>query len=798
MKKALLLMALTTILPLYGQLFLSHGGKTDYTIVYDLSIEDVVVNPAVEDLSLFLEKITGAKFPIAAKADGPKILIGVTAPGDTREFQSRERRIRSVGKDIYIYGDYRYGTMGAIYNFLTQFCGCRWYSATGDMRIPKNAELTFKAFDYSHVPSFKSIEHGGKHLGAVVNPDIRAWVRRNNSFLMPKYHIGEPDDAWRYIGPVTHTLFAYFPPIRRRPGSFGDDGGFLAGPHVSLSDKAFFATHPEYFTMNPQGKRVPDRQLCFTNPDVRRILLENVNKAIRYEKYDANQYAVLDFTQNDRHGGFCHCPNCLALTKKYATPGGAYFDFLVEMGNHFIKLYPKLTFRFFAYQEDMTGIPPKGITFPDNMSVILAPLQQDFSKPFSDNYNVRFLNQMRDWGKLCKEVWLWNYPTLYPHGMMIYSLFPGIYRNTENMKLAYDAGVRYIIAEQGGSVVHGCSFKELNVYLQCLLAEDVNTDVDAAIKEFCDACYGAASHDMQAYLKDADAECRKDPGYFRYFYDPRVMRGVHSPQNLARWQQAFNAMEALVKDDEHALFNVRRARINLDAVTVLTYPRFAEGNPELAKTETLEAVYKRYCTYVRKDAEVQYKNVANKAMMEGHINGFIHNGPRMPYEYYKRKHTFPKELIDKYGEENLINVMPCQVRRQPAYWGDETDTGFAVQVAYTEEKIGIQDISLTLKDGLPWNATTFIPFEKPLFSPKNMPLFKSNPGYHCYYAGSGKLSVRGDLTLKTVPTRKACFFIGEFFDENNPNQEYDFYISLKDGGDGKTMFVDRVVLAKKK
>ena len=79
-----------------------------------------------------------------------------------------------------------------------------------------------------------------------------------------------------------------------------------------------------------------------------------------------------------------------------------------------------------------------------------------------------------------------------------------------------------------------------------------------------------------------------------------------------------------------------------------------------------------------------------------------------------------------------------------------------------------------------------------------MELFKSKPGYHCYYAGSGKLSVRGDLTLKTVPTRKACFFIGEFFDENNPNQEYDFYISLKDKGDGKTMLVDRVVLAKKK
>ena len=174
----------------------------------------------------------------------------------------------------------------------------------------------------------------------------------------------------------------------------------------------------------------------------------------------------------------------------------------------------------------MTGIPPKGLTFPDNMSVILAPLQQDFSKSFTHKYNVRFLNQMREWGNLCKEIWIWNYPTLYTHGIKIYSLFPGVYRNTENLKLAHDAGVRYIIAEQGGSVVDGCSFKELNVYLQCLMAEDVNVDVDAAAKEFCDAVYGAASDDIIAYLKDSYAQGMKDPGYFRYYYDPRVMRRV--------------------------------------------------------------------------------------------------------------------------------------------------------------------------------------------------------------------------------------------------------------------------------
>ena len=381
---------------------LAENGKTACTIIYQPS-GDMLLDPAVNDLAATLKEITGAEFPVAEKADGPKIFIGVPAPGDTEPCASRERRIKSVGGDLYIYGDYRYGTAAAIYNFLTKFCGCRWYTATGDKRIPKNPNLKFDGIDYRHVPSFKSLEHGSRWGAAVSNPEIRAWVRRNNSFLMPNYAFGEPDDAWFYIGPVTHTLSAYMPPIIRKPRTFNADLTFFAGPHPTLAGKEYFSTHPEYFTLDKNGKRVRDKQLCFTNPEVRKELLKNVENAIKGEKYDPETYGILDFTQNDRHGGFCFCDNCQALVKKYQTPGGPYFDFLVEMGRHFEKKYPKLMFRFFSYQEDMTGIPPKGLKFPDNMSVILAPLQQDFSKSFTHKYNVRFLNQMREWGNSARR-----------------------------------------------------------------------------------------------------------------------------------------------------------------------------------------------------------------------------------------------------------------------------------------------------------------------------------------------------------------------------------------------------------
>ena len=780
------------------ELVLAENGKTDYTIVYDLDRGDVLLDPVVRDLADTLKEITGAEFPIKPRTDGPAIYIGKVPPGEKPEFSARERRIKSIGKNLYIYGDHRHGTSGAVYNFLFEFCGCRWYSMTDDKKIPKLSTRKFAAIDYRHVPSFKSIEHGARYDELRLMPGIRNWVRRNNSYLMPDYAFGEPDDAWFYIGPVTHTLAAYLPPLPRPPRSFNADGRFFAGPHPALADKAYFKDHPEYFTLTAGGKRSAYMQACFSNPEVRRILLENIEKVIRAEKYDPEQYAILDFTQNDEQEGFCFCENCKSLAKKYKTPGGPYFDFLVEMSRHFGKKYPKLSFRFFAYQEDMTGIPPTGLEFPDNLAVILAPLEQDFSKPFGDRYNVRFLDQIRQWGKLCREIWIWNYPVLYPHGMHIYSLFPGVWRNAENLKLAHAAGARYIIAEQGGSLLHGCAFKELNSYLQCRMAENVEVDVDATVKEFCDAVYGKAADDVIAYLKDADAEARKDPGYFRYYYDPRVMRKVlHSGRNLVRWQRDFDRMEAKVKDDPQALFNVRRARINLDAVTILCYPACVKHDPGFAEAMPLEKLYGRYCRYVKDDLGREYENYPNREAYQWNEDAFL--APvRMAHEFNRRKQSFPDELVTRYGRENLFAVMPCQSRRAPAVWDENSASGYAVRIAVPGPSTAMKlwTVRVGEKDGLPWNDVTITDLRQPMLRPKEVKKIQGDGGRHFYRVGRAKLSESGMAALPTLPNRNVRFFLGEFFDPADPNRKFDIYLSLKDGGDGKSLLVDRMILAK--
>lgn len=787
-----------TAFSLQAAVELAKDGKTEYTIIYEDKNADVLLDPAVRDLANSLKEITGAEFAVKTRADGPKIYIGKVAPGDKVPLQSRERRIKSVGKDLYIYGDYRYGTAGAIYNFLTKFCGCRWYTAAGDKKIPRNPDLSFPDFNYSHVPSFKSLEHGSKGVGSALNPDIRDWVRRNNSFLMPKYAFAESDDAWNYIGPVTHTLAAYMPPIERKPRTFNADKTFFAGPHPVLADKRYFETNPEWFTLTRNGKRVHNMQLCFSQKIVRETLIENVQKVIDAEKYDPQQYAILDLTQNDRSGGFCFCKDCQKLNEKYATPGGAYFEFMVEAAEHFSAKYPKLSFRLFSYKEDMTGIPPTGLKFPDNLAVIIAPLEQDFSKSFSHKYNQHFLKQMRQWSKICKEVWLWNYPTLYTHGMKFYSLFPGVYRNTENLRLAHAANVRYLIAEQGGSAEEHCSFKELNIYLQCLMAEDLNVDVDAAIKEFCDAVYGAAADDMIAYLKDADAKCKADTGFFRYFNDPRVMRKVvHAPATLVAWNKAFDAMEKKVKNDARALFHVRRARLNLDSITILCYPEIAAADPAFAKKNPLTKLYRRYCRNIRKDVAVIHRNHPDKGIIRRLSDSYI-VAARMAYEFNRRiaSQSYPEELVKKYGAENLYTVMPCQSRRAPAMWDKTTASGYAVRIPKPGKNtnIVIQKVWVGKKDGLPWNYREMIPLRKRFLTAADMKKIEAAEGYQLIYCGRHPLSVAGVVQIATLPERNVRFFLGAVYDQGKPSDKYDFYFSFKNSKNG--YLIDRLVLAR--
>ena len=782
-----------------GKLVIAKDGKSSYTIGYDTENQDPVYRAALKDLSDYLKEITGASVPLAYQAGGPRILVGIRAPGDDKPFTGvRERRIRSVENDIYIYGDGKFGTVAAVYDFLEKFCGCRWFGPwDGDTFVPKKPTLEFDPIDYKHAPSFYSLELGGPWPSARKHPGVKAYLRRNRCFLQPSYSGPSPEhDGWKYIGPTCHGLSAFFPPGGHKAGTFVKQ---WAGPHLALKDKAYFKDHPEYFTLDKDGKRVPNRQLCFSNPDVRRILTENIETVLKYEKYDKSDYAMIDLAFNDRGGGFCECKNCKALEKKYRSPGGAYYDYLIELGNKFLTKYPRLVIRMIAYQPSMTGIPPvAGTKFPSNISVIVAPLVQDFSKPLSHPYNVKFHDEFEAWGRIAGKMWWWSYPVLYPHGIRAYALFPGVYRNAENIKFAYENGTRYIISEMGGSVIHNCGFKQLNDYIQIRLTDDVNDSVDRIVKEYCDHCFGPAADLMIKYLREAHEESVSDPNYFIYYDDPRAMRRLHSPANLVRWQRCFDEMAKLIGDDKYRQLQLGRARINLDVMTLLTWDDIKAADPGFATRDNLDIVGKRYIAEVKDDNADVYRALNNGFGAGWELKNFLASGETAYISHSNdRNAPIPAALIKKYGQHNVTPIRLDGRTGTPARRNEpDAADGIAVEVKLQDSKIvHMPTIMARKSDGTyARELDSFIPFSHNPFLLKWLPVYKAAKGYAPYYMGRIKLTAAETVVITGVDC-KVQFFIGAPYDSAYSAQEYDVYVSIKHL-DGNNVLIDRMYVCR--
>ena len=86
----------------------------------------------------------------------------------------------------------------------------------------------------------------------------------------------------------------------------------------------WFDSHPEYFALDSKGKRVPDRQLCYSNPELRKLFDSKLEEIIRKEYKGGRAYMRCDLNDSNGFDGktLCFCPGCMKLVEKYRSPAG--------------------------------------------------------------------------------------------------------------------------------------------------------------------------------------------------------------------------------------------------------------------------------------------------------------------------------------------------------------------------------------------------------------------------------------------------------------------------------------------
>src|SRR5690606_3563337 len=144
---------------------------------------------------------------------------------------------------------------------------------------------------------------------------------------------------------LVHSSFSFIPPA--------PDAKYIED-FPWLKHKNYFETNPEFFSMNKEGVRVPDRQLNFGNPELRKELTKNILKFIEVEGDDI----MVNVTAMDTPGRFCYSPESVKLEEKYQTHAGPIIDYVIELCAVLKEKYPRVKVITSAYRREQTQKPP--------------------------------------------------------------------------------------------------------------------------------------------------------------------------------------------------------------------------------------------------------------------------------------------------------------------------------------------------------------------------------------------------------------------------------------------------------
>ncbi len=410
---------------------------------------------AAETMRQYLAQMLPVAPVLGAVTDADFIIGGV--PEGEALPAGGYRITRQNGGAVSIAGAGSTGVQNGVYAFLRDFCGCRWY-APGEFLMPQTDALTLPdAIDESYAPYF---EYSYTDWFSSRDAEFRAATGQTGN--------------GSYIAGFCHTLATRF----------------------CARDK-YFDEHPEYFALHG-GKRTPN-QLCLTNPDVLRIVTEEVFDVLHSSRYDPDaDLQIISITQDD-NSDYCECDACRALDEANGSHAGTNLTFANAVADA-VKAagYDNVAIDTFAYH--YTRKTPTNVVPRDNVIVRLCSIECCFCHTLDDENckeNVDFMRDLSDWGKICERIYIWDYTNNYFEYQCLYPDFGVLQRNVQ---IFYENNARGLFEEGASSGAMNTEFGELRGYLLARLMQDPYLNYNAEMRGFLNAFYGDGGEAVYRFL----------------------------------------------------------------------------------------------------------------------------------------------------------------------------------------------------------------------------------------------------------------------------------------------------------
>lgn len=518
-------------------LTLTADGKSNYVIVLPAEA-DAPVQTAAGELQAHLQQVTGVKLPIVADdkvpADAARIIVGPASPLtqlapqlDLDALGYDGIVMKTVGKDLILAGQGTRGTVYAVYTFLEDVVGCRWWTSS-ESYVPKKPVLEIPALDVTYAPALRYRE--AFYRDTFDGPTAaRFKLNGHHHRVLPEY-----GDHYRFVGFV-HTFFPFLPPAK------------------------YFEQHPEWYS-EINGKRTAERsQLCLTNTEMRDEMVKVVLERLRADK----GAGFISISQNDWHGQ-CQCKACRAVEEEEGSSSGPLIRFVNAVAEEVEKEFPEVLVETLAYQ--YTRTPPKHVRPRRNVVVRLCSIECSFIQPLAEGeQNEAFRRDIEGWSKIAPQLFIWDYVTnfasyIVPHPNMRV-LAPNVRYFVDNRTIG--------LFEQGDSQSEIGDFIRLRAWLLAHLMWNPKADEKALVSEFLQGYYGPAAPHLQEYLDVIHDAGEKSGVYLRCFMSNTS--SYLTLDDLNRATKIYVKATAAVADDPVLARRVRRERLPLDHVWLRRY-----------------------------------------------------------------------------------------------------------------------------------------------------------------------------------------------------------------------------------
>ncbi|NLB45256.1 MAG: DUF4838 domain-containing protein, partial [Clostridiaceae bacterium] len=378
---------------------------------------------------------------------------------------------------------------------------------------------------------------------------------------------------YRYHNYKDFTDYPKFAVKRRINGPVpigGDWGGHLAYAwfvHTFerniLNPAEMFDEHPEYFSM-VNGKRLRERtQLCLTNPDVLRITIEKVKKALA----ENPTCRLISVSQNDWANN-CTCDNCRKIDEEEGSSAGSLIWFVNQVAEAIEKDFPDAIIDTLAYQYSRPA--PRKIRPRHNVCVRLCSIEACFMHSFEtcddatravrrpDGTASRFITDLKDWAKVCDRLYIWDYTTCFAHYPMP---FPNWNVLQPNMQAFVRNNVKGVFEQACGAAGGSTDLNELRAYLIAKLLWDPDCDLEAHMQDFLNTFYGAAGPEIRRYIRLLTDIVRQEN--IHVGFNDSCDRPYLTPERLGQYNAILDRAAEKVQGDPILLTRVEKARLSL-------------------------------------------------------------------------------------------------------------------------------------------------------------------------------------------------------------------------------------------